>query len=97
MDDYQALFFGSPQTSDRLRLFENYLKNSVEGRARASAGTQTATTQQMWDALTVEEQTTFLAVTAALGVVHDQSGSSLLEWIDSLEEINGDAPYLKGP
>ena len=98
MDDYRTLFTGTSQKGERQRLFENYVMHSPEGQARAKALAKgAATPEQVWSTLTVEEQTTFLAVTAALGALEDLPGSSLLKWIDRLEEIHGEAQFPKGP
>lgn len=88
MDPYSSLFGTTPLGLARKGLFEGYVKNSVEGQARAK---QAGTTRPegVWAALDDEERTTFLAVTAAAGTLTDQTGATMLSWFTTLDEIHG--------
>jgi hypothetical protein len=95
LDRYPDLFAGSQLGNSRRALFEEYLANSVEGRERSQrAGTSEG--EKVWATLTVEEATTFLAVTAAMANLEVENGVNLMQWIDSLEEIHGENALLSG-
>ncbi len=75
-------------------LFERYLQASEEGRRRVEK-CHSVKAEAVWRTLAVEERSTFLAITAALGNLQVENGS-LLEWIESLEEIHGETRFPGG-
>jgi hypothetical protein len=93
-DSFKDLFGQNGVGLLRRVLFEKYLQASPEGRQRAE---QCGSTQAeaVWRTVAIEEKSTFLAITAALGSLRVENGS-LLEWIESLEEIHGETRFLGG-
>lgn len=88
MDPYRVLFGRDPLGRARARLFEGYLSSSVEGMTRGSRA------PVAWQALSIEEKTTFLSITAALHSLAAESGEDLLDWVVSLREIHGEYSVL---
>src|SRR5206468_2662787 len=95
LDSYKALFENNPLGQSRRMLFEKYLQQSDEGKLRAArSGARKA--EAVWRTLTLEEKTTFLAITAALESLQAESGINLLEWVESLEEVHGENKFSDG-
>jgi len=93
MDAYSVTFGGDAIGTARRGMFDAYLANTTEGRARA-AGAKDA--EEAWKSLSWEEKTTFLANTAALHRLATEAGVSLLDWVLSLEQIHGETSLLEG-
>ncbi len=93
MDSYQELFSGDPLAEGRRSLFEDYLSSAPEGRFRSSGGKSAS---EVWEALTWEEKTTFLAITGALHKLATEAGEGLLGWAESLQEIHGEVSVTGG-
>ena len=93
MDDYAKLFGKNQLGETRRVLFESYLANSTEGKARRRVSSS-GTAREVWTTLTREEQATFLSITAALATLTTNGGSNVLHWIASLNEIHGEQAFL---
>ena len=93
-DSFKELFGQKGVGPLRRMLFEKYLQASPEGRQRAEQ-CHSAKAEAVWRTLAIEEKSTFLAITIALGSLRVENGS-LLEWIESLEEIHGETRFLGG-
>ena len=89
MEGYSSLFAGDALRDRRRAIFEKYLASAAEGQRRAKAA-GTTVPSAVWKQLTPEEKTTFLAITKGMGTLqHPASKNTLIDWIDSLEEIRG--------
>jgi hypothetical protein len=91
-DSFKDLFGQKGIGSLRRVLLEKYFQASAEGRQRAEQ-CHSAKAEAVWRTLAIEEKSTFLAITAALGSLRVENGS-LLEWVESLEEIHGETRFL---
>jgi hypothetical protein len=88
MDAFSTLFANTTLGNARRTLFETYLTSTPEGKKRVTdAGT--ADPEKVWAKLHVEEQTTFLAVTAGAGMLTARDGTTMLSYITTLDEIHG--------
>lgn len=92
MDPFTTLFSSATRVGKvRLQLLSDYLKLSAEGMKRVTqAGSSNPET--VWDLMSIEERTTFLSITAALGALEASKGVDLLTWVTALEEIHGLGP-----
>ena len=95
MDPFPVLFGQSPLGKTRKALFDDYLKNSAEGQARVKAAKSTDP-EKVWAALHIEEQTTFLAVTAATSALTTEQGTNVLSWLTKLDQIHGSIKPFTG-
>ena len=95
IDPYKQLFGEAGPGPIRKALFESYLQHSPEGKLRVS-GAGSGEPEAVWQMLTVEEKTTFLAITAALADLEDETRVNLLEWLQSLESIHGENNFMDG-
>jgi hypothetical protein len=93
-DSFKELFGRKGVGAQRRVLFEKYLQKSGEGRRRAEKCRSTKP-EAVWRTLTIEEKSTFLAITAALGNLRAENGS-VLDWIESIEEIHGETRLANG-
>jgi hypothetical protein len=93
MDSFRELFEGTPLAEGRQALFDLYLSESDEGSARAAGGKSPS---EVWGALSWEEKTTFLAITAALHKLATEAGDGLLDWAESVKEIHGEVSFTNG-
>lgn len=87
-DSFKDLFGQKGVGPIRRVLFERYLQASKEGKQRVER-CRSAKAEAVWRTLANEEKSTFLAITQALSSLQVEAGS-LLEWIESLEEIHGE-------
>jgi hypothetical protein len=94
-DSFKDLFGQKGIGLLRRALFEKYLLASPEGRQRAEQCHSTKA-EAVWRTLAIEEKSTFLAIATALGNLQIDSGGLLLEGVESLEEIHGEARFASG-
>ncbi|MBI3694844.1 MAG: hypothetical protein HY238_08400 [Acidobacteria bacterium] len=95
IDCYPELFGPTLLGQSRKQLFKRYLQESPEGRLRASRA-NAGSPERAWTNLTREEQTSFLAITAALANLRDESGAGLSDWSKGLDEIHGENSFSSG-
>lgn len=92
MDPFTTLFSSATRVGTvRMQLFGAYLAATAEGMKRVTL-TGSADPSKVWGKMTVEDRTTFLSITTALGALEVSKGVDLLTWLTSLEEIHGLAP-----
>jgi hypothetical protein len=94
-DCYQELFGPTHLGKFRQRVWEDYLRSSPEGQRRAAQAREPRP-EVVWSRLTVEEKSTFLAITAALAGVTERDGPPLAEWMIRLDAVHGETDALSG-
>jgi hypothetical protein len=93
-ESFKDLFSEQGVGPIRRVIFEGYLQGSEEGRQRVEK-CHSPKAEVVWRTLTIEEKSTFLAITEALSALEVEA-ASLLQWIESLEEIHGETRFPDG-